>query len=291
MGVAMSIWSSVYELEFEQHWVDADGVGTRVVIAGSGPDVICLHGTSGHLEAFSRNVAALVRAGFRVHALDMLGHGLTDKPDFDYTPDRHSAHLRAYIRSQSLDRPHLIGESLGGWVATWFASEFPGEVGHVILVAPGGTRANPEVMERIKSATEAAVLTPSLERTRQRLEMLMFDKGQVTDELVEVRHAIYTKPAFAAALSHILCLQTLETRVRYLLDADRMAKVTTSVLLIWGRQNPFGKLAEADFIARSIPTCDLHIFENCGHWPQWEHNEQFNKLALEFLPSDAMPKK
>jgi 2-hydroxy-6-oxonona-2,4-dienedioate hydrolase len=263
-------------------------VGTRAVIAGSGPDVICLHGTGGHLEAFSRNIAALVHAGYRVHVLDMLGHGFTDKPDFDYTPDRHAAHLRAYIRSESLNRPHLIGESLGGWVATWFASEHPSEVGHVILVAPGGTKANQDVMERIKSATEAAVLTPSLERTRKRLEMLMFDKGQVTDELVEVRHAIYTKPAFAAALSHILCLQTLDTRVKYLLDASRMAKVAAPVLLIWGRQNPFGKLDEADFIAQSIPTCDLHIFEECGHWPQYEQSEQFNKLALKFLPSNAM---
>lgn len=279
----MSIWTALNQLDFEHRRVDVAGVPTRAIIAGEGPDVICLHGTSGHLEAFTRNIAELVHAGFRVHALDMLGHGFTGKPDYDYTPPAHVEHLRKYVEQAEIERPHFIGESLGGWASAWYASEFPDEVGRVVLVAPGGTKANPEVMERIKSSTEAAVLDPSLERTRKRLELLMYDPSIVTDELTEVRHAIYTAPDFRAALPHILCLQNLDTRVRYLLDAPRMAKITAPTLLIWGRQNPFGKLDEAHFITESIPSCRLEIFDDCGHWPQYERAEKFNKIALNFL--------
>ncbi|WP_199489203.1 alpha/beta fold hydrolase [Micromonospora craniellae] len=249
--------------------------------------MICLHGTSGHLEAFTRNIEAAVNAGFTVHALDMLGHGYTDKPDFDYTPPQHVDHLRAYIRTQGLDRPHLIGESLGGWVSAWLAADHPDEVGRLILVAPGGTAATPEVMAKIKQSTEAAVLNASLDRTRQRLELLMHDPRQVTDELVQVRHAIYTQDDFRTALAHILCLQDLPTRTRYLLDKERLGRISTPTLLIWGRQNPFGKTAEAFFIRDSIPGCRLELFDECGHWPQYEKADQFNDLAWPFLTGDG----
>jgi 2-hydroxy-6-oxonona-2,4-dienedioate hydrolase len=279
----LSIWSTLNHLEFEHRWISVDGIRTRVLKAGSGPDVICLHGTSGHLEAFTRNVAPLAEAGFTVHALDMLGHGLTDKPDFDYTPPRHAEHLRSYIRSEGLDRPSIVGESLGGWAAAWYASEYPESVGRVILVAPGGTRATPAVMDRIKSSTELAVRTPSLARTRERLELLMYDPADVTDELVEIRHDIYTRPEFRSALHHVLCLQEMGGRVPFLLDATRLKEITAPALLIWGRQNPFGKLDEADFIAASIPSCTLEIFDECGHWPQYEKADQFNEMAIRFL--------
>ena len=54
----------------------------QVRIEELGPDVVFLHGTSGHFEAFSRNVVPHVEAGFRVDAIDMLGHGYTGKPDY-----------------------------------------------------------------------------------------------------------------------------------------------------------------------------------------------------------------
>ena len=61
------------------------------------PDVVFLHGTSGHLEAFTRNVTAHVEAGFRVHAIDMLGHGYTDKPRYPYEIPRYVDHLADYL--------------------------------------------------------------------------------------------------------------------------------------------------------------------------------------------------
>jgi 2-hydroxy-6-oxonona-2,4-dienedioate hydrolase len=279
----MSIWTTLNQTAFEHNFVDVGGVRTRVLTAGQGPDVIFLHGTSGHLEAFTENIVPFVAAGFRVHALDMLGHGFTDKPDIDYTPPEHVRHLRAYLEGQSITTPHIVGESLGGWVGAWYAAEFPADLGRLVLVAPGGTKATPEVMDRIKRSTEAAVFEPSLQRTRERLELLMYDPAVVTDELVDVRHAIYDRPAFRAALPHILCLQNLETRRRFLLDAERLGKIRVPTLLIWGRQNPFGKLDEAYFIEDSLPDCTLRIFEECGHWPQFEKAEEFNELALGFL--------
>ena len=76
----MSIWTDLTGIEFALKFVDAGGIKTRALIAGAGEDVIFMHGTSGHLEAFTRNIVAHVQAGFTCHAIDALGHGYTDKP-------------------------------------------------------------------------------------------------------------------------------------------------------------------------------------------------------------------
>jgi 2-hydroxy-6-oxonona-2,4-dienedioate hydrolase len=280
----MSIWTDLLGVDFKVVTVDAGGVPTRALQAGEGPDVVFLHGTSGHLEAFSRNIRAYVAAGYRCHAIDMLGHGLTGKPDFDYTIPRYSDHLRDYLDACGIERVHLVGESLGGWVSSWFSSEHPERVATLALVAAGGTKANPEVMDRIRRTTTAAVESDDPTLTRERLNLLLHDpEKDVTDELVDVRFRIYTSPEFRKGLPHLLCLQNVEIRTQYLLEEERMARITAPTLIVWPRQNPFGNLDEAERTHAGIAGSRLEVFENCGHWPQYEQTEQFNELHLAFL--------
>src|SRR5205085_1365087 len=76
-----SIWVDL--LGAEVRFRDAGGLRTRSIEAGEGEPLILLHGSGGHAEAYSRNVLPLAN-DFRVHAVDMIGHGLTDKPESGY---------------------------------------------------------------------------------------------------------------------------------------------------------------------------------------------------------------
>ena len=80
----MTAWTDLTPVAYSVDYVDAGGVPTRSLQAGDGRDVVFLHGTSGHLEAFMRNISRPRRAGYRCHAIDMLGHGYTGKPDYPY---------------------------------------------------------------------------------------------------------------------------------------------------------------------------------------------------------------
>jgi 2-hydroxy-6-oxonona-2,4-dienedioate hydrolase len=280
-------WLDILGLPFSVSWVDAGGVATRSLQAGpaDGPVVVFLHGTSGHLEAFTRNVRPHVEAGYRVHAIDMLGHGYTDKPDYDFEIPRYVQHLTDYLDACGVERVNLAGESLGGWVAGWFASEHPERVISLQLIAAGGTKANPEIMERIKTSTRTAVSTDDIELTRQRLHLLMHDPAKdVSEELVQVRHRIYHEPDFVANIDHLLCLQEMEIRQRNLLREDRLSKLAAvPTLIIWGRENPFGDVPEATKMHEDIPGSRLELYESCGHWPQHERHEIYNPMAIEFL--------
>lgn len=280
----MSIWTDLTGIPFCVEWVDAGGVATRSLVAGEGPDVVFLHGTSGHLEAFSRNLVAHVRAGYRCHAIDMLGHGYTGKPDHPYEIPRYVEHLTAYLDARGIESAHLVGESLGGWVAGWLASEEPHRVRTLQLVAAGGTKANPEVMERIRTSTTRAVTEDDIDLTRQRLHLLMYDgEKDVSEELVEVRHAIYHEPDFVANVHNLLCLQDMETRQRNLMRPDRLAKIEVPTLVVWGNENPFGEVPEANAMHEAIPGSRLELFNHCGHWPQHEHADRFNELSIAFI--------
>ena len=279
----MTVWTDLVGVSFALSFVDAGGVSTRALQAGEGEDVVFLHGTTGHLEAFSRNIVPHVRAGFHCHAIDMLGHGYTGKPDYPYEIPRYVEHLVAYLDACGIGAAHLVGESLGGWVAGWLASEQPDRVRSLQLVAAGGTKANPAVMERIKSSTTEAVTSDDVALTRKRLELLMFDPINVTDELVEVRHAIYHQPEFVRALPHLLCLQELEIRQRNLMSPDRLGRIKAPTLVVWGHENPFGDVPEATAMHEAVAHSELELFERCGHWPQHEHADRYNDLSIRFL--------
>lgn len=279
----MTAWTDLTGVDFAMSTVDAAGVPTRALRAGDGPDVVFLHGTSGHLEAFTRNVVPHVRAGFRVHAIDMLGHGYTGKPDYPYEIPRYVEHLVSYLDAAGIDRAHLAGESLGGWVAAWLASEQRERVASLQLVAAGGTKANPKVMERIRTSTREAVESDDRALTRRRLELLMHDPADATDELVDVRHTIYHHPDFRRNLPNLLCLQDMEIRRRNLLTPERLGRISAPTLVVWGRENPFGDVPEAAAMAAAVPGARLELFEACGHWPQHEHPELYNPLSTAFL--------
>ncbi len=282
----MSIWTDLTGTAFCLDYVDAGGVPTRALIAGpeDGTDVIFLHGTSGHLEAFTRNFVPHIEAGFRCHAIDLLGHGYTGKPDYHYEIPRYVEHLANYLDAQGIESAHLVGESLGGWVAGWLASEQPHRVKSLQMVAAGGTKANPEVMERIKNTTTRAVMEDDISLTRDRLHLLMFDaEKDVSEELVEIRYGIYHHPDFKANLDNLLCLQNMEIRQRNLMTTERLNSITVPTMVVWGHDNPFGDVPEAAKMHEAIAGSRLELLDRCGHWPQHERHEAYNPISIEFL--------
>ena len=283
----MSIWTELSPIAFRVEYVDAGGVHTRTLRAGN-PDaesVVFLHGTSGHLEAFTRNVVA--HAEYDVHAIDMLGHGYTGKPSRPYEIADYVQHLIDYFDAVGIARAHIVGESLGGWVGARTATVHPERVQSLQLLCAGGTVANPAVMERIKTSTRNAVTTDDVELTRKRLRLLMADPADATEELVEVRHAIYHTPEFVGGVDNLLSLQDMERRTRNLLTPEELGRITQPTLIVWGRENPFGEVPEASAMHENIPGSQLELFERCGHWPQHEQAELYNPISLEFLRKAA----
>ena len=147
--------------------------------------------------------------------------------------------------------------------------------------------ATPEVMERIRSLSQAAADDPTDERIRARLEWLMADPATVTDELVAIRRTIYARPGFAESMRHILCLQDPEIRRRNLVTDDELAAVPHGALVVWTSNDPSGPAAAGMDMAEKITGGRFEHITDAGHWPQWEQRDKFNQLVLGFLAEET----
>lgn len=281
---APTLWAELLDVPFRQRFVDVDGVRTRVIEAGSGPPLVMLHGTGGHAEAYLRNLRGLSRH-FRVVLYDLVGHGFSDGPDHPYTLDVYSAHLAALLDALGLDRVHLSGESLGGWVAAWFASQRPQRVDRLVLTTPGNVTAKPETMRVIRESTLRAVVEASPDTVRPRLEWLFApgNRHLVSDELVAVRLAIYSRPGAERTIRNVLVLQDPAVRARYGWNADWTGRITAPTLIVWTSDDPTGTEDEGRLLAGWIAGSRMVTIEGAGHWPQWERPEEFERLHREFL--------
>lgn len=98
---------------------------------GGGPSIVAIHGSAGNaysLTALGERLAPAVR----FVAVDLRGHGFSDKPPHDYSLQTHVSDLRQLIDAMHLERPIVLGHSLGGAVAALLASCAP--VGGLILL-------------------------------------------------------------------------------------------------------------------------------------------------------------
>lgn len=209
-------------------------------------------------------------------------------PDTDSVVFLHGIqHLMGYLDAVGITRVHVVGESLGGWVGARAATVHPERIQSLQLLCAGVTVANPEVMERIKTNTRNAVTSNDVDLTRERLRLLMADPVNATEELVEVRHAIYHTPEFVANVDNLLSLQDMERRRRNLLHPEELGRITQPTLIVRGRENPFGEVPEASAMHENMPGSQLELFEKCGHWPQHGQAALYNPISLEFLRKAA----
>ncbi|MFL6125887.1 alpha/beta fold hydrolase [Actinophytocola sp.] len=278
----VTVWAELWDTDHELSHVDVAGVRTRVLRAGCGPDLILLHGTGGHLEAYARDIAGLA-ADFRVTVYDMVGHGWSALPDRPYTVDVLADHLVGLMDALGIASAHLSGESLGGWVVAWTAAHHPDRVDRLVLNTPGNIANKPEVMARVRDSTMAAVLDPSAATVRPRVEFLFHHKEMVTDELVDLRRAIYSRPGFVQAITNTLVLQDPAVRGDFAWEPGWVGRITAPTLLLWTEHDPTGGLDEAALLLGWLPDAQLHVIADAGHWPQWEKVDEFLRCHRNFL--------
>lgn len=279
------IWPTLSQVEHKLSFINAGGIRTRYLEAGdanSTEAVVFLHGTGGHLEAFTRNIAAH-SAKYRTISLDMIGHGYTDKPDHDYEIKHYVKHLLDFFNVMKIERVHLHGESMGGWIAAQFAIEYPDRMSSLTLNTAGGLNTDPKVMEKVYNVTMNAVKNAGPETVRARLEWLMNAPERVTDDLLEMRLGIYTQPGFVTAIEHILCLQKMDIRLRNVLTDESLTQVQAKTLVIWTDHDPTAPLTTAKRFTTAIPEARLEVITDSAHWPQWEHPAIFNDMHMAFL--------
>lgn len=144
----------------EEHWTDVDGTATRYLAAGAGPPLLLIPGESSVAEEWYEVIQGLADH-HRVVAVDLPGYGYTE-PITDASVPALTAFVWRFVHVLGLQRPALIGHSLGGAVAIHAALEQPGRVPALVLVNSAGLGRAINPLSILQSVTPVGDLIPYL---------------------------------------------------------------------------------------------------------------------------------
>ncbi|MDP3495839.1 MAG: alpha/beta hydrolase [Hyphomonadaceae bacterium] len=118
------------------HFVGEAGRRLHYVQVGEGPDLVLIHGASMNLQEMLAGPVDLLARTHRVTLFDRPGHGHSDADLEHASPQEQAARIHAAVSELGLERPIVVGHSLGGTVALAYGAAYPEETGGLVLLAP-----------------------------------------------------------------------------------------------------------------------------------------------------------
>jgi 2-hydroxy-6-oxonona-2,4-dienedioate hydrolase len=265
------------ELDLQIHYNDAGtGAETVVMLHGSGP------GASGWAN-FNRNVEPLVAAGYRVILMDCPGWSKSDPIVCTGSrSDLNARVLKGLLDGLGIERVHILGNSMGGHSAVAFVLANPQRVGKLVLMG-GGTGGpssfTPMPTEGIK-LLQGLYREPTIENLKRMMNVFVYDASALTEDLMQAR-----LDNMLTRRDHLEnFVKSLATNPKQFPDyGPRLGEIAAPTLVIWGRDDRFVPMDTGLRLLAGMQNAQLHVFNRCGHWAQWEHADAFNRMVLDFL--------
>ena len=248
--------------------------------AGRGAPVVLLHGLGGDGSRWAQNIDPLAK-DFHVFALDQIGFGESDKPLANYHTGMLAEFLVGFLKAVNVQKASLVGNSMGAGVALYTAAKFPQVVDRIVLADGGGYRSEagraaaptPEALHRRQIQNSV-----TREETREFFRILFHDKSLVTDKMVDDQFAMRLRSAFT-----ITKIQEAGEKGLGSLTEAEVRAVRAPTLVVWGKYDELANPAGADRLEQAIAGSRKVIIDNCGHMPQLEKTEEFDRLVHDFL--------
>jgi 2-hydroxymuconate-semialdehyde hydrolase len=258
------------------------GYQTNYHDMGNGDSVLLLHGSGAGVSGWAnwRGMLPLLAPEFRVLAPDLVGFGYTETPDdFEFSfMQSWIDQVMALLDGLGIERTHLVGNSFGGALSMWLASEYPERFDRLVLMGPGGWPAN--VNDNLKALWS---YKPSVENMKRIMDIMAFDRLLVTDELAELRYKATMRPGAQEVFERVFPEPHQRWLDAQVLTVAQLQSLDNETLIIHGRDDIVVDPEVSLNLHRHIQNSQLHFFGNCGHWTQIEHATRFQQLVQNFL--------
>jgi len=273
----------------QDQYVKVGNINTRYWAEGSqGSPVILIHGLGAYIEGWLPSFGVLAQK-HRVYALDLLGHGRTDKvPNVSHKIAHLAQFVKDFMLTLGIEHAHVVGHSLGGAIGTRLALVQPAVVDKLVLVSSAGLgKEAPMPLRLLTVPILGEILSrPSRSGSASFARMIVHDPATITEEFIERDYQLSLLPGMQKSVLRVVRANVNlfgQSESMYGPNVKGLASIMNPVLVVWGRQDPVVPVAHADIAAEGLPNVRVHVFDNCGHYPILEHTQSFNELLLEFL--------
>lgn len=232
--------------------------------------IVFLHGYADSWKSFASILAGLP-VKRRALAIDMRGHGDSDKPEGRYAVNDFTEDLLAFMDALALQKVHLVGHSMGSLVAQAFAALHPGRVNRLVLVS---STARPAESEALQDFAGCAIsLRDPLDR--EFVRDFQTPSNPVPSDFLET----------IVSESMKVPAHVWRSALTGLLEADHreiLKRIDVPTLVVWGNQDGIFTMRDQEEILQRIPGAVLKEYE-AGHALHWEKPEEFAEALERFL--------
>ncbi len=258
--------------------------------AGAGPLVVLLHGIAGSSRTWD---AVVPRLAERAHVIapDLLGHGESAKPRGDYSLGAYASGVRDLLTALGYDAATVVGHSLGGGVAMQFAYQFPERCERLVLVSSGGLGREVTPFLRAVTLPGAEFVLPVIAHRRildglrsvgSVLARLPLPASPSLREVARGYGSLVDTEARAAFVH--TARSVIDVRGQRVDATDRLYLAhDLPLLVVWGGRDSFIPVAHAHRVAELVPSAQVEVFEQAGHFPHVDEPVRFAGVLNSFL--------
>lgn len=265
-------------------FVTVNGVSTHFHDVGAGDPVLLIHGSGPGVSAWAnwQHTVPVLAQGARVVALDLVGYGLTDRPDdVVYSLRTWTDHVWGLLDQLGIEKVSVIGNSLGGRIALQMAEDHPERLHRLVLMGAPGV--GMEVTDGLKALR---AYQPSMDNMRNLLtSYFAVDTSIITDDLVKIRYEASALPGAHEAYTAMFSDPKHKGNELGITEEQVLA-IDTPALIVHGREDKVVPRSIGWGMAQLLPNADLHMFAHCGHWTQIERADEFNQVVADYLGID-----
>jgi pimeloyl-ACP methyl ester carboxylesterase len=262
----------------QSRFTTLDGARIHYVNYGKGSEALVLvHGWTQNVDSWRDQVPDFVKRN-RVIAIDLPGHGQSDKPQTTYSMDYFARAVDAVMRDAKVKRAVLVGHSMGTPVARQFYRKYPEKTLGIVVVdgalRPFGDKA---MMDRMI----AGFRSPNYRESARPMFVAMTGPNLATEAKDRITASFLSTP------QHVVV-----SAMEGMADASIWGedKITVPVLAIMAKNQFYPPNIEQSF--RGIaPNMEFQMWDGVGHFLMMEKSKQFNEAVLAFLDRNKLLKK
>jgi len=246
---------------------------------GKGEAILMVHGFAANKDNWTR-FAKFISPAYHVVALDLPGFGeSTCLENESYSTVEQAKRLNQFAEAVGLQKFHIVGNSMGGFIAARYAMMFPERVLTLGLFNTAGVKSpvESEMAKRMSRGEPNPLVTGSVEEF-DRLIQFVFSTPPDIPRFVKkflVEEAQKHKPSNERIFQQI-------SSEHEALEPD-LSKLKARTLVLWGDQDRVLDVSSVQVLKKGLPDCTAVIMKDCGHLPMIERPEEAATHYLAFL--------
>jgi pimeloyl-ACP methyl ester carboxylesterase len=259
-----------------------NGITLNYAVQGNpdGPVIVLLHGAGDSWHSFAR-VLPLLPSSYRVYAITMRGHGLSDHPPVGYSRADFAGDILEFIEQLHIRHATLVGHSLGSFVAQKVAEQDNGHLDRLVLIGSGpGTQ---------RKRSSSGDITSPFAKLADPVPYTFARDFQASTIYYPVPAWFFEMMVGEAQRVPAATWHGLAGSIGAGESLDELKKIRVPTLLFWGEKDSIFHREDQDALLKNIPRASLKDYPETGHALHWERPERFTADLLAFIGSQTTP--